>query len=49
MADDNVERASVSVKVVPDLNILRSFFTDMLAVIDKYDDGKHADQADQIR
>ena len=37
--DENVEPASVTVRVEPDLSELRSFLTDMLAVIDRYDSG----------
>lgn len=40
--DEPVEPASVTVRVEPDLDRLRAFLTDMLAVIDKYDAG-HAD------
>lgn len=35
--DEPVEPASVMVEVKPNLKMMRAFFTDMLAVIDKYD------------
>ncbi|WP_277752792.1 hypothetical protein [Bifidobacterium jacchi] len=41
--DKPAEPASVTVKVKPDLGELRAFIADMLAVIDKYDDGKQSD------
>lgn len=43
MTNENDEQASISVKVIPDLSVLRMFLKDMLSVIDKYDDGEHVD------
>ena len=37
--DENVEPASVTVRVKPELSELRAFLADMLAVIDRYDSG----------
>ncbi|WP_190972800.1 hypothetical protein [Bifidobacterium rousetti] len=43
MIDEHAETANVSVKVVPDLSVMRSMLLDMVAVIDKYDDGDRSD------
>lgn len=43
MADEHAETANVSVRVVPDLSVMRSMLLDMVAVIDKYDDGEQSE------
>lgn len=40
--DFDTEIAAATVKVIPDLSVMRSMLLDMIAVIDKYDDGDHA-------
>lgn len=39
-SDTPEESATVAVEIKPNLKTMRAFFSDMLAVIDKYDDGK---------